>query len=226
MKNKEQPQADAVLLSRQGEEESLSFPPFPCLNVAAVLKRLDGNQKLYLKLVRDFIDGNGKTLELLLQELRAERWEEATLRVHSIKGIAGSIGSKELEAAAYDLEKDCWAAQNGVSFPLEPALPVFIDCYNDLTTAIGDILARQSVVPLVKPAGLPGNKAELGSLLALLKHALTNDEPRPCKEILAELRQKKWTSEQEALIAELNRLINRYCFADALALIDGSTGSP
>ncbi|MFZ4441562.1 MAG: hypothetical protein ACOYOS_24390, partial [Syntrophales bacterium] len=53
-----------------------------------------------------------------------------------------------------------------------------------------------------------------------LKKALASDEPRPCKDILAALLQKSWPEEQQSLLAELNRLVNRYRLQEAFDLLD------
>ena len=71
-----------------------------------------------------------------------------------------------------------------------------------------------------KPKGPPGDLAELQPLLEKLKQALESEEPRPCKEILAALLQKSWPEEQEILLADLNRLINRYRLQEALDLLN------
>jgi two-component system sensor histidine kinase/response regulator len=201
----------------------LSIPPQPGLDMAGGLKRLGGNQELYLKLLRDFIavDGCGETPAQLLQELRAERRDDAIHRIHAVRGVAGSLGGKELEAAAAELEKACKAAGNGIPFSLGGPLRVFIDCHEALMMAIGAILALQPVVSPTKPEDPPGNLEELRPLLSQLRKALANEEPKPCKKILAALLTRSWPEEQETLLAELNRLVQHYRLAEALALLDG-----
>jgi len=71
-----------------------------------------------------------------------------------------------------------------------------------------------------KPERPPGDMAELQTLLGQLKKPLDNGEPRPCKEILAVLLAKSWPKEQETLLAELNRLVNRYRLQEALDLLN------
>ena len=71
-----------------------------------------------------------------------------------------------------------------------------------------------------KPERPPGDMAELHALLEQLKEPLDNGEPRPCKDILATLLTKSWPEEQETLLAELNRLVNRYRLQEALDLLN------
>ena len=62
--------------------------------------------------------------------------------------------------------------------------------------------------------------AELQLLLEQLKTPLDRGEPRPCKDILAVLLAKSWPAEHETLLAELNRLVNRYRLQEALDLLN------
>jgi PAS domain S-box-containing protein len=199
---------------------SLLIPPVSGLDMEAGLNRLGGNEALYLKLLSDFVAGYGETPEQLLQELRTDRREEVVQRVHAIRGIAGNIGGKELEAAAAELEKACRVSGDGVPFALGEPLRVFIDRHEALMTAIGAVLVRKPVESPVKSEGPPGEGAELRLLLEQLQEALVSEEPRPAKEIMGALMGKRWLAGHEVVLAKLNRMVQRYCLADALALLD------
>ncbi|MFZ4437333.1 MAG: Hpt domain-containing protein [Syntrophales bacterium] len=214
---------DMQLAIRAAASDLFTILPVPCLDVAATLKRLRGNKELYLKLLRDFITCYGSTPSLLLQELQMEQWDKATHRVHNIRGFAGNIGGRELEDAAVELEKACRAAGNagyGATFPLGEPLQVLIDRYEELTAAIGIILARQPVVSPLKPEGPPGDVTELLPFLERLQRALASEEPAPCMEILGTLLQRQWPEEQVTLLVKLNGLVQRYRLAEAMALLD------
>ncbi|MFZ4438589.1 MAG: response regulator [Syntrophales bacterium] len=203
----------------------LSFSPLPGLDIEGTLSRLGGNEEIYLKLLRNFVaaDGYVETPAQLLQELRAGQRNEALQRVHAIRGVAANLGAKELAAAASELENGCRAAGNIIPFSLGEPLRVFIDSHETLMMAIGAILAKQ-------PAGLSGKSsnmerpagdmAELHALLEQLKEPLDNGEPLPCKKILAVLLEKSWPETQETLLAELNRLVNRYRLQEAFDLLN------
>jgi len=173
-----------------------------------------------MKLLRDFIAEYGETPAELMQELRSDQREEVVHLVHAIRGIAGNLGGKELEAAAGELENACRVAGNGIPFALGEPLRLFIDRHEALLMAIGAVLARQPVVSPAKPEGPPGDEAEMRLMLERLRKALATEEPRPCKEILGQLLQRRWPEGHEAVLAELNRLVQRYRLAEALALLD------
>ncbi len=69
------------------------------------LKRLQGNKKLYHKLLLSFAqDYNGVANEIR-QALDAEDYEQAHSLVHNIKGLAGNLSAMEVQPAALKLEK-------------------------------------------------------------------------------------------------------------------------
>ena len=201
----------------------MSIPPHPALDVEGGLNRLGGNRKLYLKLLRDFVAMYGETPALLLQELRTVRREDAIHRVHAIRGVAGSLGGKEMEAAATELEQACQVAENAgndIPFALGEPLRVFIDRHEALMIAIGVVLAGQPPVLAAKPEGPPGTAAELHSLLNQLKLALASKEPLPCKKILEVLLKRRWSEDHESGLAEVNCLVQQYRLAEALAFLN------
>jgi two-component system, sensor histidine kinase and response regulator len=74
-------------------------------NLTDGLKRLQGNKKLYHKLLLSFAqDYNGAANEIR-QALDADDFDQAHSLVHNIKGLAGNLAATELQAAAINLEK-------------------------------------------------------------------------------------------------------------------------
>ncbi len=57
-------------------------------------------------------------------------------------------------------------------------------------------------------------------MLERLKLALASEEPLPCMEILEELSQRRWSEDNETALAEVNRLVQQYRLAEALAFLD------
>ena len=201
----------------------MSIPPHSALDVEGGLNRVGGDRELYLKLLRDFVAMYGETPALLQQELRAVRREDAIHRGHAIRGVAGNLGGKEMEAAATELEQACQVAENagnGIPFALGEPLRVFIDRHEALMIAIGVVLAGQPAVLAAKPEGPPGTAAELRPLLNQLKLALASKEPMPCKKILEVLLKRRWSEDHESDLAEVNRLVQQYRLAEALAFLN------
>ncbi len=153
----------------------------------------------------------------------------ANHRVCAIRGAAGNLGGKDMEAAATELENACQAttenagsAENGVPLALREPLRVFIDRHEALIAAIGVVLAQQSAVLSDKPEpkGKLGSAEELRPFLEKLKLALASEEPLLCMKILEDLSQRRWYEGHETALAEVNRMVQQYRLAEALAFLD------
>ncbi|WP_163337754.1 PAS domain S-box protein [Desulfopila sp. IMCC35008] len=76
------------------------------LNITDGLQRVAGNRQLYLSLLRDFLSQT----EHFREEVQAchNRNDKPTLQrvVHTLKGVAGSIGARELQQASLDFERE------------------------------------------------------------------------------------------------------------------------
>jgi PAS domain S-box-containing protein len=199
------------------------------LDVEEGLNRVGGDQKFYMKLLRDFVAEYGETPTLLLHELQANRGEDAIHRAHAIRGVAGNLGGKDMAAAAAELENVCHAttenagsAENGVPLALREPMRIFIDRHEALITAIGVFLAQQPAVLLDKPESEDklGSAEELRPLLERLKLALESEEPLPCMKILEELSQRQWSEGHETALTEVNRLVQQYRLAEALVFLN------
>jgi PAS domain S-box-containing protein len=196
----------------------------PSLDMDAGLIRLGGNRKLYLKLLGDFATGYRDTPERLLHEVQAGQRDAAVHRLHAIRGVAGNLGGKELEAAAGQLEKGWSHAEGGVPFTPGESLQTFFDRHEELVTAIDAVLARQpKVAPAASPAAADapvGNIDDMRALLVELSKGLASGEPRPCKQILATLLKTHWSVPHDAAFEKTNNLVQRYLLADALAFVN------
>ena len=69
------------------------------------LKRLQGNKKLYRKLLLDLGTKYGGTADDIRLALDAQDFEQAHSLVHNLKGLAGNLAATDLQAAAIELEK-------------------------------------------------------------------------------------------------------------------------
>jgi two-component system sensor histidine kinase/response regulator len=84
-------------------EETL--PMVDGLDTADGLLRVAGNRKLYLKLLRQFIEAEHDAPARIRERLSVEDRATAERMAHTIKGVAGSLGAGAVQAAAADLER-------------------------------------------------------------------------------------------------------------------------
>jgi two-component system sensor histidine kinase/response regulator len=75
------------------------------LDVPDGLARVAGNQKLYVKLLRQFIQQQGPAVSQVSDALSKGDTALAERLAHTLKGVAGNIGAKVVQGAAGALEK-------------------------------------------------------------------------------------------------------------------------
>ena len=74
-------------------------------DLADGLKRLQGNKKLYRKLLLNFGTDYDAAADDIREALDAQDFDQAHSLVHNLKGLAGNLAATELQAAAVNLEK-------------------------------------------------------------------------------------------------------------------------
>jgi PAS domain S-box-containing protein len=84
------------------EELPQSLPGF---DLSAGLARLMGNQRLYRKLLLDFGRQYAAAAADIRHVLDKGDFQQAYSLVHNVKGLAGNLAAKDLQAAAAELEK-------------------------------------------------------------------------------------------------------------------------
>jgi CheY-like chemotaxis protein len=103
-------QAPVVSVEPSGEAKGVSIEEglpesLPGFDLADGLKRLLGNKKLYRKLLLDFATGYCKAGIEIREALDAKDFDRAHSLVHNLKGLAGNLSAKDLQAVAVNMEK-------------------------------------------------------------------------------------------------------------------------
>ena len=88
---------------RRGASDEL--PAIDGLDTQDGLSRVAGNRKLYLKLLRQFVEQQGPAVGQITAALAQGDAALAERLAHTLKGVAGNIGAKAVQAAAGALEK-------------------------------------------------------------------------------------------------------------------------
>jgi len=96
----EQAESDKAVPAEDELPESLSG-----FDLVDGLKRLQGNKKLYRKLLLSFAKDYNAVANEIRQALDAVDFDQAHSLMHDLKGLAGNLGATDLQAAAVNLEK-------------------------------------------------------------------------------------------------------------------------
>ncbi|HZK02044.1 MAG TPA: Hpt domain-containing protein [Anaerovoracaceae bacterium] len=81
---------DTTYISQQDRSEAIA--------------RLGGNENLYNKYIKRFQIGYSDSDKLLYHLIEMKRYEEAQIFAHSIKGLAATLGLKDLQARSESIE--------------------------------------------------------------------------------------------------------------------------
>jgi len=205
------PHLEFVPALAEGDAE---LPAIVGLQLEVALQRLGGNRALLRKLLGRFCESQGDVVTRIRQA-RQTGEEEAAVRIaHTLKGLAGNIGAQALALSAGALEAQlrqrCEAEVELLLPGLELELQVLVGRIAAAlaTSAVGERVAAGGAVDL--PA--------FGDGLRRLTELLRDDdgEAGAC---LAELLDPLASLGLQELAAQLQRLIGRYEFEEALELL-------
>ena len=123
------------------EETSL----LPGFDVKEALARLQGNERLYKKLLADLSSKHGQDCGKIQQAIEAGDFDAARIIAHTLKGIAGNLSAREVHLSAASLESVLKAKTTGTG------VTEVTDCIAKLERAmlaavenIGNALPQQS----------------------------------------------------------------------------------
>ncbi len=86
-------------------EDDVDLPvSLPGIDIEDGLKRVGGNRGLFRKLLIEFSLRNKNMVEEIKSVLKSKDRKKATRLAHTLRGLAGNLGARELQAAAADIE--------------------------------------------------------------------------------------------------------------------------
>jgi two-component system, sensor histidine kinase and response regulator len=195
------PEPDAALLSIDG------------FDARDGLSRVGGNRRLYVKLLRDFIEQQGPAVAQVSDALAAGDIVRAERLAHSLRGVAGNIGAQRVHAAASRLEKAirdrATAADVGAARQL--AAEALTALITELRAALGpvasDVLERS-------PSTIPINPSRSLEAAARLTTLLADFDPAAAEFVDANHPALRPLFDNGAWV-QFERLVHAYAFADA-----------
>jgi len=198
------------------------LPVIEGLNTAEGLQRVGGNRKLYLKLLRQFLDQESDAALRIRESLVAGDRVLAERVAHTVKGVAGNLGATEVQAAAGDVER---AIREGTP----PAGPLCDRLANALSA-----LQRQSGVRRGSDGGQTGVRPHGGQTgvrphdpvvnrdaITRMIRCLAEFDPA-AGECLESDRSTFQVLFDSPTLAQFERHIGAYAFADAQVLLDAA----
>jgi signal transduction histidine kinase/DNA-binding response OmpR family regulator/HPt (histidine-containing phosphotransfer) domain-containing protein/CHASE3 domain sensor protein len=194
------------------------LPAISGLDTTDGLARVGGNSRLYLKLLRQFVEQQGPAVEQITGALEAGDRALAERLAHTLKGVAGSIGAAPVQSAAGVLEKlirdraraeEVASAKHQVTTHLTP-----------LVEALRDVLqpGATEAPPEVPTAG-PVNPAESRKAATQLLGLLSDSDPGASGFIAANRAVLRPLFSDDGW-QQFERLVSDYSFAEAQSQLE------
>ncbi|MHC1768944.1 MAG: response regulator [Verrucomicrobiia bacterium] len=193
------------------------LPAIEGLDTKDGLFRVAENRTLYLKLLRQFVEQQGPALDRISAALAGGDHGLAERLAHTLKGVAGNIGAKGVQAAAGPLEKlirdkalpsEVDAAMKQVAAVLEPLVA-------QLQTAFNAVLSETPV----QTTAAPTDPAKVREAAARLTSLLSEFDPGGVDFIETNRAALRPLFADEAW-NQFELLIQSYAFADAQAQLE------
>jgi CheY-like chemotaxis protein len=187
------------------------------------LTRVAGNRKLYLKLLRQFVEQQGPAVGEITAALAAGNVALAERLAHTLKGVAGNVGAKSVHSVAAALEKvirskapssEVESAKQQVAAALDPLIA-------GLNAGLGSPAAKPAAAtpaPMVDPAKSRETAAQLSKLLSEFDPGAVDFIEANRAALQPLFHDGTW--------AEFEKLVQGYSFADAQTQLEQALKNP
>jgi PAS domain S-box-containing protein len=194
-------------------QPSEDFPSMIGLDMEDGLNRVAGNRKLYLKLLRQFIEQQGPAVRQIAAALATGDIALAERQAHTLKGVAGNIGARQVQTAAGALEKLIHARaaageMDSARLQAEAALDLLIAHLKEVLNGSAPETRTQAAVSAsMNPAQSREAAAQLIKLLSEFDPSAADLVETHYAALLPLFADGTWT--------QFEKLVQGYSFADA-----------
>jgi PAS domain S-box-containing protein len=193
------------------DENLAGPPPAPVSDsdVEMALQRMGGNTSLFIRLAGQFVIDAPAMHGELQRHLQDGAWSKATATLHTLKGMAATVGANRLadfsSKLELDLKSDC--PPEDIACRL-PEMQVLVSASSLMLKTTIAAFAGQQTAP-----GRPANRGALAAMLDELETLLESADMRATA-VYEDLR-LEWDSDLDDQIVTLGSAINRLDFSTA-----------
>jgi two-component system sensor histidine kinase/response regulator len=202
------------IVEEKKPSENQPLPQLQNIDIKSGLSRVGGNEKLYRSLLVKFYNEYPDSTAQIKDALAKEDQELGTRLAHTVKGVAGNLGAKDLQAASADVES---AIKNNNHENIDELLDTFEQQIQSIMNGLKKFVKVEEAREEKGEKEIGDPSALLSQLQKLTPH-IQQTKPKPCKDIVSEINSFTWPAEYSFEIAELSRLIGKYKFKDAAAI--------
>jgi HPt (histidine-containing phosphotransfer) domain-containing protein len=181
------------------------------------LTRVAGNRKLYLKLLRQFIEQQGPAVGQITAALAQGDTALAERLAHTLKGVAGNIGAKPVQTAAGVVEK--LIRDRAAAAETESALRQVAAALDPLLAQLRNALPSPAPTNLLTTTHPAADPAQPRAAAAQLTKLLSEFDPGAVDCIEANQAALRSLFPGDAW-SQFEKLVQSYAFADAQAQLE------
>jgi two-component system, sensor histidine kinase and response regulator len=189
------------------------IPELPGIDTQAGLAISQNDPRLYLKLLRRFRESQGDFAARFAAARLDPDPEAATRCAHTLKGVAGNIAARDVQAAAQALESACQAGESGER--LDVLLAETLVCLEPVLAGLAVLDRSESA----ESGTAPVERVVVEPILARLR-ALLLDDDTEAADVAEELTTRLAGSALGSLMGRMTRAIEDYDFDAALTVLD------
>ncbi len=198
------------------------LPSVEGLNTGKGLLRVAGNRKLYLKLLRQFVEQQAGTPERIAAFLAKGDPAGAEREAHSIKGVAGNLGADTIMSTAGELEKAI-GARADIS-RIESFRQRLSGLLTDMIGQLGPALHHRPQDKVEIAPAAPADPEKIRSVVSLMRKQL-GEFDAAAGDCLENNRDVFHAIFAAVDFAQFEKHVQGYAFGEALALLEKSISS-
>ncbi|MFA9464756.1 MAG: response regulator [Velocimicrobium sp.] len=186
------------------------------LDVESGMRRVLGKQNSYIKLLRKYVEQQKNFTDEINHAFDACDYDTAQRLAHTLKGVSGNIGAVEILRKAAVLEeaiKEKQAEDIIKEYTIDVGKTL-----NIMRNKIEKILPADEVITV--KSGEESSTDALISQLKIIRPFVKTRKPKKCTEMLSSYRELIWPLNLHKDAEDLDKLITKYKFKEALELLD------
>ena len=187
------------------------------LDVAQGLRRVNGNRKLYMKLLRQFVESQRGAAHRIGESLGRGERSEAERLAHTVKGVAANLSAGPVQSVAGALEKAIREGADAAS--VEPMRTQLADALGRLSSALRPWLADDGGSAPAASSGASVDAAELTDVVKRWSRLLADCDAAASDGLESEGGALRLLFGGDTAFARFARLVTAYEFDDALAAL-------
>jgi signal transduction histidine kinase/DNA-binding response OmpR family regulator/HPt (histidine-containing phosphotransfer) domain-containing protein/HAMP domain-containing protein len=198
------------------------LPSVEGLDTADGLLRVAGNRKLYLKLLRQFVEQQAPAPARITDALAAGDHATAERLAHTVKGVAGNLGAGAVQAAAGALEQAITGPRDADR--IDALRQRLADELGALIGRLRPALGEEPALAGPPVAAPPTDPEALESLVAQMRKQLSEFDPAAADFLDANREAFRSLLERDDF-TEFERHVQGYAFGEAQAVLARATAA-